>query len=157
MQVEPLIDELRDARADLFAALGAVEPDSLTTPGLVGDWSARDLIAHLGYWAGHATEVLHAVEQGRAEEVGQDRPPVDEVNETVARVARGTDLATVRRREEASVNALVERLRRLDPGLLATYLPQHGITLEQGIREDGAAHYREHAEQLRRSLDAPRD
>ena len=148
---ETLIDDLTGARDDLFAALDAVDPGSLTTPGLVGAWSARELVAHLGYWAGHAVEVIHAVEDGRIEEVGAGEPPVDEVNETVARVARQTGLAAVRKREAASVEALVERLRRMDPTLLDLRLPD-GATVEAGIREDGPDHYREHADELRRTL-----
>jgi hypothetical protein len=123
----------------------------MTTSGLVGDWSGRELIAHVGYWAGNAVEVIHAVEEGRADEVGEGKPPTDEVNDTVARVARETDLASVRKREAASVEALIERLRRLDPGLLETLLPD-GATLERGIAEDGADHYRQHAEDLHRAL-----
>lgn len=156
MQTQALVDELRDARDAFFTALDAVSPESLTTPGLAGEWSARELIAHLGYWAGHATELIHAVEGGRSEEVGADEPPVDEVNETVARVARSTDLATVRRREAAAFEALVERLTALDPAMLGVELPD-AATLEEGIREDGAEHYREHADGLRAILDeAPR-
>jgi hypothetical protein len=151
MTTQHLIDDLTDARAALMEVLDRVAPGSMTTPGLVGDWSGRELIAHLGYWAGNAVEVIHAVEEGRADEVGEGKPPTDEVNDTVARVARETDLATVRKREAASVEALVERLRRLDPSLLDTRLPD-GATLEQGIAEDGAAHYRQHAEDLRRAL-----
>lgn len=148
---QPLVDELESARADFFAALDAVDPGSLTTPGLIGEWSARELVAHLGYWAGHAVEITHAVEEGRAEEVGADEPPVEEVNATVARVARQTDLGAVRKREAASFEALVERLRRMDPGLLDTRLPD-GVSLAQGIREDGSNHYREHAGALRSEL-----
>lgn len=151
MTTQPLIDDLLAARTAVFDALAVVAPGSLTTPGLVGDWSARELIAHLGYWAGHVVEVIHAVEDGRIDEVGAGEPPVDEVNATVARVARETDLAAVQRREAASVEALVERLRRMDASLLPLRLPDGG-TVEDAIREDGADHYREHADELRRSL-----
>jgi hypothetical protein len=146
MTTQRLIDELTAARQDLLDALDRVSPASMTTPGLVGDWSGRELIAHVGYWAGNAVEVIHAVE-----EVGEGKPPTDEVNDTVARVARETDLASVRKREAASVEALIERLRRLDPGLLETLLPD-GATLERGIAEDGADHYRQHAVDLHRAL-----
>jgi hypothetical protein len=144
-----LIEELTAARGELLSSLDGLGPPSLDQPALIGDWGARELIAHLGYWAGHAVEAIHAVESGRADEFGADRPSVEEVNATVARVARQTDLATVRRREAASVEAFVERLRAMDPALLDVALPHHGLTLVEGIREDGAAHYREHAEQLR--------
>ena len=147
-----LIGDLEAARSDLLELLSAVAPADMTAPGLLGEWSARELIAHLGYWAGNAVEVIHAVEDGRADEVGEGKPPTDEVNDTVARVSRQTDLATVRKREAASVEVLIERLRRMDPGLMEVRLPD-GATLEQGIREDGPDHYREHADELRRALE----
>ena len=150
---DALIADLQRERDALFAELGVVEPGSMTTPGLLGEWSARDLIAHLGYWAGHATEVIHLLEAGRGEEddLGQT---VDEINATVARIARETPLATVRKREAAAVDALVERLRTLDPARLGELLPD-GATLERAIREDASDHYREHAEQLRQVLGEP--
>ena len=151
MTTQRLIDELTAARQELLEGLDQVSPGSMTTSGLLGDWSGREVIAHVGYWAGHAVEVIHAVEEGRAQDVGEDKPPTDEVNATVARVARETDLATVRKREAATIEALLERLRRLDPSLLAVRLPD-GATLEEEIAEDGADHYREHADDVRRAL-----
>jgi hypothetical protein len=149
---DTLIADLRREREDLFAVLASVDPGSLTTPGLVGEWSARELVAHLGFWVGHATEVIHLFELGRIEEDDLGGQTVDEVNATVARIARDAPLATVRKREEASVEALVERLGTLDESLLPELLPD-GATLEQGIREDASDHYREHAEELRRVLE----
>ena len=148
---DALIEELRHERESFYEALSAVSPESLTTPGLIGEWSAREIIAHLGYWAGHAVEAIHAVEQDRIE---PDEPDTDAVNQTVARVARSTDLATVRKREAASFEALVERLRALDPALLAIELPE-GDTLLAAVRGDGPDHYRTHAEQLRQVLGEP--
>jgi hypothetical protein len=152
--VEPgmLADELIAEREALLRQLDQVAPESLTTPGLLGEWSGRELIAHLGYWVGHAAEVIHAVEAGRTEDL-EHEPVVDDVNETVARVARSTDLPTVRRREAASVDALVERLRGLEPALLDVSLPD-GASLAQGIREDASEHYRGHGDDLRRALEA---
>jgi len=145
-----LANELTSARADFLAALETVDP---TVPRVVGEWSARELVAHLGYWAGHAVEVIHAVETGRVAEVGVDEPSVDERNETVARVARQTDLATAHKREAASVQALLDRLAGIDPSLLTQSLPD-GATLAQGIREDGSDHYREHTADLRSTVES---
>ncbi len=155
-ETERLVADLQRERDAFFELLTRVAPESMTTPGLVGDWSGRDLIAHVGYWVGNAVEVIHEVEQGRVDEVGAGKPPTDEVNETVARIARQTALETVRKREAASAEALVDRLSSLDPTLLALTLPD-GATLAEGIREDGSDHYREHTEALRAALDeAPR-
>ena len=152
--VDALVDDIGRERDAFFSLLANVQPDSMTTPGLVGEWSAAEIIAHLGYWAGHATEVIHLLEIGRIEEDDLGGQTVDEVNATVARIARETPLATVRKREAASVDALIKRVRMLDPGQLSVTLPD-GATLDGGIREDSSDHYREHAEQLRRVLEEP--
>ena len=146
-----LVAELVAARDDFLAALDAVEPARLAGQSLVGEWSARELIAHLGYWSGHVVEVIQAAERGATESFGEGRPSVDDINATVARVARETDLATAQARERASVEVLVDRLRTLDPTLLDLSLPD-GATVEQRIREDGAEHYREHAYELREAI-----
>lgn len=148
--VADILGELRVERDAFFAALDDADPALLTAPGLVGEWSARELLAHLGYWTGHAAEALHRAEQGLLHEFGSDDPDfdVDAVNETVARVARETDLATVRLREEAAYGALVERLAAADDSWLLD-TTGYRETLEQVLREDGPEHYREHAIDVR--------
>jgi hypothetical protein len=153
MTTDALIADLATARDDLLRLLDGVSPESMTTSGLLGEWSGRELIAHLGYWAGRAAEAVHQVDLGVIEEGEEEEAGIDAVNDTVARIARATDLATVRRREAASVEALAERLRTLDPGLLATILPD-GSTLEETVRVDGPEHYRGHADELRAVLGA---
>jgi SHS2 domain-containing protein len=146
--VSALVNDLTAARQEFLDALADVEPDLLTAPGLVGDWSARELIAHLGYWAGHAAEALHQAELGRAGDFGDDEHDVDERNAIVARVATETDLATVRQREEAAYDALLARLRDADPAWLDERVA-YGDTLERVVQDDGPEHYREHALDLR--------
>ena len=140
--------ELVTERDAFLAALADVEPDLLTVPGLLGEWSARELVAHLGYWAGHAAEALHYAEQGRSAEFEVEAQDVDARNATVAQVAASTDMATVRKREQASVEALLDRLRRADDAWLDETVG-YGDTVEQLLREDGPEHYREHTLDIR--------
>jgi hypothetical protein len=146
--IQALADDLLAARQAFNEALADVDPALLTTPGLVGEWSARELIAHLAYWAGHAAEALHQAEQGRVADFGEDEMDVDARNAVVARVARETDLATVRQREEAAFDALLSRLKRAEPTWLEERV-SYGDTLEYVVRDDGADHYREHTADLR--------
>jgi hypothetical protein len=146
--VDALARELVDARAAFTQALADVDPGLLLTPGLVGDWSARELLAHVGYWAGHAAEALHQAELNASEQFGADELDVDERNAVVARVARETDMRTVRQREEAAFDALLARLQRADPAWLEERTA-YGDTLEQVVRDDGIDHYREHVSDLR--------
>lgn len=147
-----LLSELTEARRAFTDALADVDPQLMLTPGLVGEWSARELIAHVGYWAGHAAEALHQAELNVSETFGDDELEVDERNAVVAKVARETEMRTVRQREEAAYEALVTRLQRADPAWLEERVA-YGDTLEQVVRDDGIEHYREHAADLRAWFD----
>ena len=116
-RIDALADELVAARDAFMAALGDVDPALLTSPGLVGEWSARELLAHLGYWAGHAGEAIHHASQDRLDEFEVDVPSVDERNAVVARVAGETTLRTVQSREEQAFEALRERVLEIDPAV----------------------------------------
>jgi hypothetical protein len=147
-QLQALADELTAARDEFMSALADVDPALLTAPGLAGEWSARELVAHLGYWTGHAAEALHHAAQGRTGEFGEDEMDVDQRNAVVARVAGETDLATVRKREQAAYEALLIAVQRADPAWLDERVA-YGDSLEDVIRDDGADHYREHTADLR--------
>jgi hypothetical protein len=147
-RLKALADDLVAARTEFLDALGDVDPALLTSPGLVGEWSAREVVAHLGYWAGHAAEAIHHAEQGRLDEFDAGAPSVDERNAVVARVAGETDLATVRSREELAFEALRKRILGVDPEWLAER-DADGDTLEEIIQDDGADHYREHTRHIR--------
>lgn len=145
--VEALVSDATHAREAFFAALERIDPAERVKPGLAGEWSARELVAHLGYWVGHAVEAIHLAEQGREAEFDVGADEVDARNAVVARVARESDYETVVRREAEIFTVLTERLGRLDPRLLDVRLADWG-RLEDGIREDAPVHYREHAREL---------
>ena len=150
--VHELLDGLKAARDEFLAAVGDIDPALRTTPGLVGEWSARDLLAHVGYWTGHAAEALHRAEQGELTAFGRDELSVDDRNEVVARVARETDYATVASREQGAYEAFAERLVTVDPESLDDR-DADGDTLEEIIAFDGADHYREHTLDIRAWFD----
>jgi hypothetical protein len=150
--VQELLDGLRAARDEFVAAIGDIDPSLRTTPGLVEDWSARELLAHVGYWAGHATEALHRAEQGELAAFGKDELSVDDRNEVVARVAAETDYATVAKREQAAYETFASRLATIDTDSFGER-DADGDTLEEIIAFDGADHYREHTLDIRAWFD----
>jgi len=147
--IRALAEDLAAGRQEFLSALADVDPALVTTPGMVGEWSAREVVAHMGYWAGHAAEAIHHAEQGRLDEFDQGNDSgVDERNAVVARVARETDMATVLAREEAAFTAFLSRILTTDPEWLSERDPD-GDTLDEIIHYDGADHYREHARDIR--------
>lgn len=144
---DELADDLVTARDEFLAAMTRLDVRRLNSPSLLGTWGIREVIAHLGYWAGHAADAIHHAEQGRADEFGERDLDVEERNELVARIAREADLATASAREEGAYQALVDRIRRLDPAWLDERVA-YGDTIGQVIVDDGADHYRGHAAEL---------
>jgi len=139
------------ARAEFLEAVSSLAPVQRDASTLVGDWSLREILGHMGYWVGNTAEALHAAEQGRAEELPHI-DDVDERNAVVARVARETDLATVVQREAAAFEAFINRLRAAEPDWLGLRIAS-GHTIEHLVDEDGISHYREHAADLRQALE----
>ena len=151
-RIQELLDGLGAARDEFLAAIGDIDPALRTTPGLVGEWSARELLAHVGYWSGHAAEALFRAEQGELAGFGRDELSVDDRNAVVARVAAETDYATVAEREQGAFEQFAIRLTSLDPDGLGER-DADGDTLEEIIAFDGVDHYREHTLDIRSWFD----
>ncbi len=146
--VDALLTELIETRRAFIAALDDVEPALATAPGLVGEWSARELVAHMAFWCEHASRALDLAADGRVDDFYEEGFDVDARNAEVAREAGRADYAAARLREESSHAALADRLSTLDPALLGVRF-RFGATLDEVVRENGPAHYREHTEHLR--------
>ena len=147
-RITELAAELEAAHGAFLAVLATLSPAQLDARQLVGEWGAREIVAHLGYWAGNAAEALHRAELGTAATFGADDLDVEARNAVVARVASETDLSTARAREAAAFEALLDRVRRADPAWLDE-VTASGETVGFLVRDDGADHYREHAAELR--------
>jgi len=147
-RIAALVAELESARGEFAAVVGGLRREQLDAKRLVGEWGLREIVAHLGYWAGNAAEAMHQAELGSAARFGVSDAAVEERNALVARVARETDLATARAREEAAFAALVERVDQADPAWLDE-ATSTGETVGSLVHEDGVDHYREHAGDLR--------
>jgi hypothetical protein len=143
-----LIRELDAAREDLSAALAQADPALLTTPGLVGEWSARELVAHLAHWDDWASTCLEAVTDGGLEALASDTWDVDAQNAAVAQRVASLSMEAVRDEEAAAYERFAGLLADLDPSDLAIPAPWGG-TVETIVVENGPGHYAEHAEEIR--------
>ena len=140
--------ELAQARDELSAALAAADPALLTAPGLVGEWSARELVAHLAHWNDWASTCLAAAADGQLGDLVTDTWDVDAQNAEVARDVASMPMSAIRDREADSYARLDERLSAFDPSLLEMPAPWGG-TVEGIVIENGPAHYAEHVRHVR--------
>lgn len=145
---DALLRELEGARAAFRQALGDVDPDLLTAPGLMETWSARDLVAHVGFWSDHGARALELASAGRGPEFDYDATRTDAMNAEMIAAAAGMSPVEAADRESAAFDRFRRALAALAPGLLDEVLG-NGDTVERVIRYDGPDHYAEHTEHLR--------
>lgn len=148
MSVEALLAALDEERDAFLEALAAVDAELATAPGVLEDWSVRDLVVHVAAWADHASAALDLAVEGRGAEFAYSTAETDAMNEAILAEARTVSPADALAREESSFAELRGRVAELDPELLDLRLG-NGDTVREVIRYDGPDHYAEHAEHLR--------
>lgn len=83
MDKTELLEALEDGRQELVEMLEDLPDEVMLKPGVCGDWSIKDILAHLTQWEGQTVTLLFQASQG-------DRKPttahfgketVDEVNQ----------------------------------------------------------------------------
>ncbi len=147
-EIAALVTELEGARDAFHEALADVDADLVTVPGVVGDWSVRDLVAHVAAWAEHAAAALSLASAGRGDEFAYSTDDTDAMNEGFAVEGRALSPREALEREDAAFGAFRDALLALDPALLGARLG-NGDSVTDLIRYDGPDHYAEHTQHLR--------
>ena len=156
-RVDQLIGELDAQRASFLEALDAVDPELLTAPGLVGAWSARDLVVHLAVWCEHGADALALAASGRGDEFDYRHDQTDAMNAGLVGEAASLPPPAAREREKHAFLSLRAAVQALDPEMLDLRLG-NGDTVAEVINYDGPEHYEEHAADIRAWFGAgPRD
>jgi hypothetical protein len=153
--VHPPVAERGELLADLDAAheafndaLAAVDAELATVPGVMEDWSVRDIVHHLAVWCEHGSEALDLATSGRGAEFAYSSGDTDAMNERFLAEARRTQPRDALAREEAAFAGFRERLAELDPALVDLRLG-NGDTVAEVVVYDGPEHYDEHTAHLR--------
>ena len=85
-----LIEALRSRRAELDALLSGVPPALLDEPGVAGDWSIKDIVAHLTYHDRWFADRLHESLRGETyRPTDMDSMDFDVRNDRIYRQHRG--------------------------------------------------------------------
>ena len=145
---EALLADLDAARDAFHDVLAEVDAELATVPGVMEDWSVRDIVFHLAAWSEHAAEALALATAGRGDEFAYSTGDTDAMNERF--LAEGRDVSPVLalRREEAAFAAFRAAVVTVDPALLDLKLG-NGDTVAEVVVYDGPEHYAEHSAHLR--------
>lgn len=145
MKKDQLLGKLERAWADLQDSYAGLTDAQLTQPGVSGEWSVKDILAHVTAWEKEALRYLPVIQAGK-------RPPryslayggIDAFNAQVAAEKRAESLSSIR--------ADMEDIHRRLIAYVAD-APDEQITAEtrfrRRLRLDTYSHYREHEKAIR--------
>jgi hypothetical protein len=150
---DEIFDAIEDAHEGFLDAIEGLSDEQMQEPGVVGDWSIKDILHHLNMWKGEMVRLLWQISQGeKPGTVHFSERSMDETN--AAWFQQGKDRPLEKALDDfAAVHK--QAMRRVDavPDKLLED-PQHfpwskGEALWQWIAADSFQHEDEHAQQIR--------
>lgn len=146
-----ILTRMAESYRALRAALERAGPALLTRPGSWGEWTLKDLLAHLSYWHTVSIERLEKFGAGRGDEIARlDDAAIDEANANVYRSNK--DRALDEMMDAFHVTYLT--LRTAAKSIPATVYTedQSPTPLRNWVVENGSAHYEEHLADIERAI-----
>lgn len=144
MNREQLLTRLENAWGAFRQSYAGLSDAQMTTPGVAGDWSVKDILAHVATWEEEALKYLPLIIEG-------GRPPryasyggIDAFNARMTAAKRGFSLADILRRLEDTHRQLIVYLHGV---------PEEHFTSETRFRHrlrlDTYSHYPLHTRMIR--------
>jgi hypothetical protein len=143
-QITRLLRRVEMAWAALKESYAGLPDSRLTEPGVVGDWSVKDILAHVTTWEEEALQHLPVIIAG-------GRPPryvtfggIDAFNAHMAEQKREIALSDIRRRLDETHSRLLDFIRSAPAGQFT-----RNSRARRRLRLDTYGHYPKHAEAIR--------
>jgi Mycothiol maleylpyruvate isomerase N-terminal domain len=125
------------AWAELRSLIDGLTPEEAADPGYNGDWSVKDLIAHIGSWFAEAATML---EQMRMGTYTRERIDVDGLNDRWVETWRDQELPVIKAELMAARARMLEEWDRLQ---------DVDAEAKRWFSESTVEHYQEHLPRLR--------
>jgi hypothetical protein len=148
-----LLEMLEDEREKFLDTIDGLTEEQLQIPGVIGEWSTKDIIAHLCFWEAELVKLLWQVRQGQKPTSAQLlRVPVDALNEKWFQETHSRPLERVLSDYSAVRKQTIRRLdgfsdRELNDPKRYGWL--NNQPLWEWIAEDSFQHESEHRSQIR--------
>jgi hypothetical protein len=140
-----LLRRLDKAWAALTESYVGLSDSQLTEPGVTGDWSVKDILAHVTTWEGEALKHLPLIIAG-------GRPPryvryggIDAFNAKTTEEKRGLSLPEVLRQLDDTHGHLIDFVQRMPEAQFT-----RDTRFRRRLRLDTYSHYPKHAEAIRK-------
>jgi DinB superfamily len=140
-----LLSRIEKAWQELLASYDGLTRSELLEPGVTGEWSVRDIVAHVTWWEEEALRHLPLILAG-------GRPPrysvtyggIDAFNALKTKEKAGLSLPAVLRERDETHARLLEYVSRAPEDRIA-----RETRFRRRLRLDTYGHYPKHAEAIR--------
>ena len=152
MTQDELIESLEREWEALQAAIDGLDEKQMTEVPVIGEWTVKDLLAHIAVWSSRLVTDLYKVDRGLAPDTSLTSAQVDQLNAQYYAEQKERPLERVLEDLHNVHLALLNRVEAM-PGKSLTDPKMHpwlkGQPLTRFVAEDSLEHYREHTEQIR--------
>jgi hypothetical protein len=146
-----VLERMQNGYRALSEVLAGLSPAQMEEAGVQGDWSAKDIVAHMAEWDRRLVSWLEEIQRGTLPRQAVDSSDTDQVNDEIYRLNKdkpvGVVLADFRLTHRAALNAV----SRVPDETLETPPVFEGYAdfdLRQLIAWETWEHYQEHGEAI---------
>lgn len=146
-----LAGQLADARERLTTSYEGLSPEDMLAPGVCGDWSVRDILAHLAAWDRETTRTYNLMLAGeRPHFLDLSDEEIQEFNEQNHQATKNMTLEEVLAELEASREEMLDTLRETGNEQLFAPAPgdEHADLSIAACINVSISHDEEHAEMI---------
>jgi hypothetical protein len=115
MDKEELIDRIYKGRMQFEAILRKFDDRQMVEPKLLGEWSIKDMLAHLEFWDRWAVSLFNTLEKGEEVKDLLQGSSIDDFNRQLFMRNHQRDLDDVKKGEMEAFNELVHRVETASP------------------------------------------
>lgn len=135
-------ERMRAEHARLDALLASFSDEEIVQPGQFGEWSAKDMLAHITFWEQRLIAYVNGAKESLVQPDEDEQAAIDRINAEVLATNRDRPLAEVRAAFDASYQEALELAESLSAEDLADEV------LYNLLAGDTFEHYREHIAML---------
>jgi hypothetical protein len=157
---QQLIEDAQTERAALEKLLVTLTPEQMTQPNVVGEWSAKDVLAHLIEWEGMVMKWYEAGVKGKVPAVPSEEynwGKLPQLNHAIYLKHRDRSLADIQKEFNSSYKKIMKMIEAIPEKELFTrgqYTWTKNNLLAAYFNSATAAHYRWAKTEIRKGLNA---
>ncbi len=152
MTKDELLQKIESEWDNLQAALDGLTEEQMHQSGVVGEWTIKDVLAHLTAWQTRLIATLFKAEKGFTPDTTEAGKTVDQMNEKFYREMKDRPFDQVWDDLDSSYHQLLSRLegwKEKDLFDAKRFRWMQGKPFVEYIAGDSYEHYAEHAAQIR--------